>query len=267
MWTRVVFIVLVLSLTIGLSVTARAADTVETYDEGAVDFEFYLGGDGLNLPKYEKTVFSNVLVGYGLLPRLSGYISLGAESDEYLTYGQGGYSFGVFGTPLDTDHFDIDLMMDVGMSGESLNAIGVTPALELNFDLRPDMELWGLYVRLEDGLAGRDESVADDPATPDIDETETRYEFTQSLSQTYGTYFTIAERHQILAEYYYSYNTNPARGELRSDSGGFALGYNVSIVDNLELITQVNCHPGHDHQDATWGASVGIIVGIPKTKQ
>jgi hypothetical protein len=240
-----------------------AADTVETYDQGAVDFEFYLGGDALNQPKYEKTLFGNLLVGYGLLPGFSGYFTLDAESDDSLLNGESGYSFGIFGTPLDTDHFDLDLLLDVGMGGEAVGDISVTPGLEFNFDLKPDMELWGLYVRVEDGISGRDESVEDDPSTPNVNEEKTKTKVVQSLGYTGGTYFTIAGRHQILAEYYHAQNMNPAPDELRWDSGGFALGYNVGLVDNLELVTQVNAHPGHNHQDATWGAYVGFIATIP----
>jgi len=200
-----------------------------------------------------------------LLPRFSGYLSLGAASDEYLTHAKGGYSFGLFGTPLDTRYVDLDLLLDVGMTGENFNQIGVTPGFELNFDLKPDRELWGLYVRIQDTLSGRDESVEDDPATPNVNEAKKKFVLTRATHHTFGTYFTIAGRHQILAEYYQTANSNPALGELGLDSDGFALGYNVMLADNLELITQANCHPGHDHQDATWGGIIGIIVTIPRT--
>ncbi len=241
---------------------AYGADTVETYDQNAADFEFSMGIDGLNLDKYEKAVCGSVLVGYGLLPRFSGYVSLSAAADEYLTYGESGYSFGLFGTPVDTDHFDLDLMLDIGMGGEAMGEMGVTPAIELNFDLLPDLGRWGLYARLEDSIAGRDESTPDDPAT-NADEAEKKYEINHGLNQTYGTYVTIAERHQLLAEYYHLSNTNEAEGELASDIGGFALGYNVMLTDDFELTSQVSYHPSHDDQDEIWGAAVGIIVAIP----
>jgi hypothetical protein len=243
---------------------AQGADTVETCDEGAVDFEFFLGGDALNLDEYEKTVYSELVLGYGLLPAFSGYVALGAEADEFLVQGEGGYSFGLIGTPLDTDHVDLDLMLDVSLGGEGFAEPGVAPGLELNIDLLPDQEVWGVYARLIDAVSGRDVSVEDDPTTTTVDESETRYELQHAIDQTYGTYVTIAGRHQILAEYYHTSNTNPADDELSSDSGGFAVGYNIVLVDNLELITHINCHPGHDHQDATWGASLGIVVTIPR---
>ena len=79
---------------------------------------------------------------------------------------------GIFGTPVDSDHFDLDLFLDASFSPDEF---GLTPALELNFDLAPDLEVWGVYIRVEEGFSGRDESTEDDPATVAVDESETKF--------------------------------------------------------------------------------------------
>jgi hypothetical protein len=259
-------VLLSLILLICLVSASYAADTVETYGKGAGEFEIYLGGDGFNLPKYEKAVSGDLLVGYGLLDRFSGYMTLSAASNEYLTDAEGAYSFGIFGTPVDTDHVDFDLMLNAGMGGENFSQIAVSPGFELNFDLKPDMKLWGVYIRVSDGMSGRDESVADNPDTPNVDETNQKMVFTMAIDQTLGTYVTIKERHQILAEYYQTSYVHPGPEEPSYDIGGFALGYNVVLVDNLELITQINARPGYNHADGSVGGFVGLIAVVPNDK-
>ena len=173
--------VLTLAATAFVAARAFAADTTETFDLGASDFELYLGFDGAGLEKYEKTVWAEVLVGFGFVERFSGWVALSAEANERFAAGEGGASFGVFGTPLDTEYLDLDLSLGAGFGGDEVFA---APGLELNLDARPDLALCGLYVRVEEALAGRDETIADDPATTEIDETRERYAFEPTTALT-----------------------------------------------------------------------------------
>lgn len=251
----------------GSALVAQAADTIEVYDVGATDFEWYAGLDGINLDKYEKVVYSELALGYGLLPALSGYAAMAMESDEYLTYGAGSFGFGLIGAPVDTDHFDLDLYLDTNLGGETFNEMAVTPGLEVNFDLLPDMGLWGVYGRVEEVLQGRDESTPDDPATTDVDETETKHELAPQTHYVAGTYVTLAERHQILMEWDSAINHNPVDNDERNVIGGLAAGYNVLLTDNLELVNQAYFDFPQNDEDFAWGLSVGLVVTLPAVKE
>lgn len=166
---------------------AESADTIETFDAGAFDTEFYVGAGGFALEREERTLGANTVLGYGLLDRFSGYLAFGVETNTYLAEGHSGAAFGLFGTVLDTDHFDADLYGDIAADGEAMSEIAATPGLELNFDLRPDQALWGLYARVEASFTGEEKETkpGEDP----------EYETNQTTNHTFGTYVTIAERH------------------------------------------------------------------------
>jgi hypothetical protein len=239
---------------------AWGADTCEVFDVGATDFEFYLGYDGIGLDKYEGALSGEVVAGYGFMDGFSGYISAAGESNEYFTTGSGGLAFGIFGTVVDTDHFDLDLFLNVGFTAEEF---GLTPALELNFDLEPDLALWGIYLRVEQALAGRDESTEDDPATAGVDESRTKYTFASTTGLTVGTYYTVAENHQLLLEFDMAFANNPAAGEDTTELGRVALGYNVMLTDAIEMINQVSFDIPQSGEDFAMGVSTGIIVTMP----
>ena len=142
-----------------------------------------------------------------------------------------------------------------------------TPALELNLDARPDLALCGLYLRAEEDLAGRDDSVADDPATRDVDEAKERHAFAPTTALTFGGYFTIGERHQLLLEYDVALHHGD-RGAgpdapRAVERGGVALGYNVRLSDAIELVTQVSVDVPDRGERVSAGISIGFIATMP----
>ncbi len=237
-----------------------AVDTTETYDVGATDYEFYLDFSGIGLDKYEKTISATAVLGYGFMERFSGHVSVFGESNEYFGDGGGGVLMGFFGTPVDSDHFDLDLHLDAAYSADEF---GLTPSLEMNFDLLPDLEKWGVYIRAEEGLAGRDESTEDDPVTA-ADESRADFAFAPSTGLTAGTYWTVAPDHQLLLEYDMSFANNPADGEDTVGIGGVALGYNVVLHESVEMINQLFFDIPQSGEDFSVGISVGIIMTMPE---
>jgi len=242
---------------------ARAADTTETYDVGATDFELYLGFDGVGRGEYEKTISGETVVGFGFIDRFSGYLTVAGESNEHFGQGSGAVSFGVFGTPVDTDHIDLDLFLDVGFGPDEF---GITPALEINFDLAPDLAVWGVYLRVDEVFTGRDESTHDDPATLDVNESKPRFAFAPQTGLTAGTYWTMVPGHQLLLEYGMGILHHPAEGERTLDIGGVALGYNVKVVDAIELISQVALDIPQGDEPFSVGFMIGLIVTMPSAK-
>jgi len=240
-----------------------AADTTEPFALGVSDFELYLGLDGAGFGENEKVVWGEALLGFGITERFSGYLTMSAEGNERLSAGTGGASFGVFGMPLDTDHVDLDLFLGAGFGDGEMYA---APALELNVDARPDLALCGLYVRAEETLSGRDNSIADDPATVAVDETKERYVFAPMTALTVGGYFTIAEIHQILLEYDMAFHHgDPPPGEDGRvfEAGGVALGYNAAITHAVELVTQVSVDVPNDGEEPAAGFMLGLIATMP----
>ncbi len=236
--------------------SALAADTTEVFDVGATDFEAYLGFDGLGLGEYEKTIWAEVLLGLGVMESFSGYVAAAGESNEAFGNGGGSVCFGIFGTPVDTDHFDLDLFLD---AGHAPGEFALTPAVEINLDAEPDLALFGFYLRAEEALTGRDDSEPDDLSTPAVDESNEQYTLTPSTGLTAGAYWTLGEIHQLLLEYDMAFHHEQGETEL----GAVALGYNLMIFEPLELITQLSFDIPNSGEDASLGLMVGLIGTMP----
>jgi hypothetical protein len=232
--------------------SARAADTVETWDVGATDVDFYLGFDGIGRARYERSVYGDMMLGYGLVDRLSAYVGTTLSGIELFSDGSADLYVGIFGTPLDTDHFDLDFFLDVGAGGPEFSAFTVTPAIEVNVDIEPDRALLGMYGCVGVPLFGR--PTEDDP---------TEHVFVADVVTTVGTYLTILEHHQLLLEYDMLFRTRLAEGEDTVEVGGVALGYNVVAHDAIELINQVYLDIPRSGEPVAVGFMVGFIATLP----
>jgi hypothetical protein len=141
----------------------------------------------------------------------------------------------------------------------------IAPAVELNLDAKPDLALCGLYLRAEEALEGRDDSVEDNPAT-DADETREKYTFAPTTALTVGAYVTIAEIHQILVEYdiafHHGLNDAPEGKPEVVEHGGVALGYNVVVSENFEILSQVSVDIPNSGEKVAAGFMVGLIASI-----
>ncbi|NOZ01560.1 MAG: hypothetical protein GXP54_06690 [Deltaproteobacteria bacterium] len=233
-----------------------AADTVETWDVGATDVDFYLGYDGIGLRRPDRTVFGDMMLGYGILDRFSAYLGMTLQGTDAFTDGTASLYLGIYGTPVDTDHFDLDLFLDVSTGGDGLKEFQVSPSLEMNFDLDPDLRTWGMYLRVGFPVYGRTVFPPGKPNTPE-------HEVAFHIETTAGTYWTVAEGHQLLLEYDMGLHPLPSDEVYGVNVGGVALGYNVCVVEDcaLELINQVY----FDIPQAGENFSVGIMMGFIAT--
>jgi hypothetical protein len=242
---------------VGLSSVALGADTIETWGIGATNIEYYLGLDGLGLESRERTVSSAVVLGYGIVDGFSGYFGASLQSDDRFGQGMGALSLGIFGTPVDTRHFDMDLILDSGISGPGLSEFSLTPGIEFNVDSRPDLAIWGFYLRAGIPIYGG--SAHGGPHhTKLADPGRTHRNFSLCLNP--GAYLRVAPGHQLLIEYDVSLHYRKVDG--RSwENGGLAMGYNAVLSDSIELITQAYLDvPQHDD-----GFSVGLLFGFIAT--
>ncbi|RJO65025.1 MAG: hypothetical protein C4523_17130 [Myxococcales bacterium] len=259
---------------------AQAADTTETFDPGASDFEFYLNFDGLGKDKYEKEISAEALAGFGIMDRFSAYLAFAGASNEYFGDGAGSASLGLFGTPLDTDHLDLDLFLDASFGASDF---AFTPALELNLDVAPDLAVAGFYLRAAEVFAGRDETPEPDAAplvceqvenpqggpptliceAGETEEPERELALAPATELTFGAYWTVADGHQLLVEYDMAAANNPAEDEDVWSIGGVALGYNVAIHDSVEMANQLFFDIPQADETFGVGVGVGFIFSLP----
>ncbi len=219
----------------------RAADTIETFDPGVSDFEIYAAYDGAGLPSEDRALGAAALLGIGIVPRFSGYLAVGSAAKEDLSDAEGALALGVFGTPVDTEHFDLDLLLDVTVHGPGFSSFHVLPIAELNLDF-PN---FGVYLRTGGNLEGTAER--DGGVSRNL-----------SIIVNPGVYVTIRERHQLLVEYCGDVHLND---EIRYEQAGIALGYNVALSDRVELINQVSLSIPIDDGGVSAGFMVGMIAG------
>ncbi len=240
--------------------TARATDTIETFDEGAMDLELYGGVEGLGLARDDPRLFGDTTLGYGIVDRLSGYLRGAGSTNDQLAEESGELGTGLFGTPLDSDHVDLDLIIDL-----SVDSAGpaVTPGVEINLDAAPDQAFWGAYLRAEERFAGREEATGSAPPGAAVEEAaEPEPELAPVTAATLGLYLTMADDHQLLVEANGLLRNNPAEDEHALDLGGVALGYNVALHESFELINQL-CLDVPVREDESFAA--GLVIGFIAT--
>ena len=211
---------------------ARAADTVEAFDAGALDLESHIGIESLSQPT--TGVASELVLGYGVADRLSATVALELEDASVA-----GVAAGVIATALDTDHLDLDLLLTLGAGPPSLGTIALAPAIELNLDRSPNLGSYGLYLRLALPL----EAPLDGPDRP----------LRVRLEAVGGAYVTLATRHQLLLEHESSLD----------DPGTLALGYNVTLDDTWQLVSAARFGLPFAGEPATVGLVFGVIVTLP----
>lgn len=236
---------------------AGAADTVETWDVGATDVDFYLGTEGIGLDEAsDRAVYGDIMLGYGLIERFSAYFGTTLQGDGALANATAAFYFGCFGTPIETDHFDLDLFLNISAEGPGFEQLQLAPALELNWDHDPEMRTAGVYMRLGMPVYGRETSSQNQLAEPGHDAAF-------HLEGTLGMYVTVSDSEQLFLELLAGVHPSPGPEEEPFDGLGAAIGYNVGIHDSIELITQVSAEIPHDDTPFSVGAMVGFIATLP----
>ncbi len=202
---------------------SKGADTIETWEPGWIDLEMYVGYDGAGLPSAERNLNVATVIGFGLVPRLSAYVAAEVQAKETLNSAETALSAVLFGTPIETSLFDLDLLLDFTVSGPDFNLLNTSPYMELNWDI----ENFGFYLRTGVEVGGISPALETEQAAKTV---ETFFFFNP------GVYVTIRDKHQLLLEY---------DGAVRLaknaayEQGGLAFGYNLAFKETLELIQQI----------------------------
>lgn len=219
-------------------VSVYGADTVETWDTGATDIELYYDLSKFDGKNSLSNSSSNFLIGYGLIDNLSGYLSHSISSFYTETSVSNTLNFGIFGTPVKKGSFQMDLFLDFESSGT------LTPAFELNYNLNPDMSGRGFYLRGYIPVNSANE-----------------YKFINSIL---GFYCTFSAAHQFLLEINVDYNDKLEEDKFNANT--ISLGYNIGLVENFELITQLTLNVPKDDESPSGGFMIGFVSTIPAAK-
>jgi hypothetical protein len=232
----------VLLACVGTSTVARANDTVEPFDQGAWDAELFAGHEGVGRPLHDQCASAQMLLGYGLVDRLSAYVDVTGRLVPAGPEDAMEPHVGIFGTLVDSDHVDLDLGLGGGLqvSGEG-TAHTLELAGELNLDHDPNSETFGTY--LQPGIAW---------LNPGGEGSELE------IGSGLGAYVTALSVHQFLLESRVRFAP-----DLQWET--VSLGYNVKFTPTVELLTELGLDLSAGARSAAVGASIGFIFTLPAT--
>ena len=229
---------------------AHALDTLETYEPGGLTrFEAAVGVEGMGPRGTERGLCTAFLFGVGITDWFSAHYIGSGRSSEHLTNGQTVHGFGVIATPIDSYHFDLDLLADVGFVGTE--RAFVSPGLELNIDAHPDQSSFGLFVQVGAHVMGRP-PLPDGPLQP-----------RRKLSVPFalGSYVALADVHRLLLLMDFLSIVDPRPEDRPLEVGALRAGYNVAVHEQIELQHEVLLDLPQDGEDV----AVGIWFGIQAT--
>lgn len=224
---------------------ASALDTTEVFDPGPTNAELHMGYGGVGRAPTDRELSKELVFGYGLSNRASAYLATCLAVDQATFARETALCFGMLSTAVDTDHFDVDLMLDVEAAGNGLDALGLAPGIELNFDRDPGMSGWGLYVRSA--------FVSTHPGSG--------LERLQDLVVNPGAYLRVSDRFEVLVEYDAVWGLGVGR-DRTGDATGLAIGLNTFVSPAIELISQVHRTSPVESEQATWSVGLGLVATL-----
>jgi hypothetical protein len=262
-------IVLSLCMMTVLSSKGWSADTTEQFDKGLSDAEMHTSYWGIGNAESERGVGAEFVLGAGVTDWLSVNLATCAQANDSFAEGTGSTSFGIFTTPVDTEHFDLDYAFGVSLCNLASGKPG--PAdhmagefslefyIELNLDSSDDMDGYGFYLGITEVRTGIDESEID------MNGEEIRKFIDASFTELVGgVYITVAEGQQLFLAYDWFYNHGDVDYDHATGIGGVALGYNFCITDNVEIISEIYYDlPQDDDEDPGTAITIGFISTLP----
>jgi len=190
---------------------------------------------------------------------MSGSFAFGAEANDKLANGENSFSFGLFSSLYDSDHFDFDIF------GSVSDSLELTPGVELNFDIRPDLIFAGFYLRTEHAMTGVEDKSAE-VTTDGVGTESATYKIDHSTQFTFGGYYTINEKVQLLTEFDLALNYDAPDEKEKTELGSLAFGLNYAILDSIELISQINYDIPQNEEDGSFAVNIGFVATMPSIK-
>lgn len=242
-----------LLLTLLLATSVRAADTVELYAAHEASAEFTMGFEGMRQVAGDREVSNEILFGHGLGSRFATYLGASIVPDQEFRIDGADVFVGLMGAAVESDHLDVDLVLDLSVLGSAGHEFLLAPMLELNLDHDPRMQTWGAYLRAGVPMWRERTEHADGRSTR-----EQRVD----LALNPGIYLTLSDRHQLLLEYATDIRLAEPDGD-RTAAGRMALGLNTLLSEPLEIITQLHVDLPEDGSRAELGVALGFVATLP----
>ena len=128
-WTTRWMTPIIAVMGVGLCADAWAADTTEPFELGVSNIDLYAGIDELGVEGHGPVITVDTMLGVGITPWLSYYLGAALYADGHAEASSGDLYTGLCGTPLDTDHVDLDLcLFQLGCCSLSNQCLlGLTP--------------------------------------------------------------------------------------------------------------------------------------------
>lgn len=222
---------------------AFAGDTSELLDNGQIEVSPSFGVGNIT-DGVKPNVFAGLTVGYGVTEYMTLSANLGWNSFEALAGNNANVGFDALFTPLDTEHFDIDVHFSVSTSIIA-GGLVVNPGFEFNYDTSNDMDGFGAYIRLE--LPIHSEYDMNQDVNTDFD-----------LEVLAGLYFYVVPDHQLVVEGGITTSNLASKiADAALDGGFVSIGWNYAITDSFELLTEcaIDIPKGGD------GTSAAFTIG------
>ncbi len=230
-----------------LSLSLYGLDTTENLSKGNTDLGIYTNFSGIDTD--QKSVGFEACLGYGITDYLTAYVGIGETATDKLLQpeGYGSYRYAqLISTVLNSDHLDIDLTFTMA-SGMTL-----TPAIEINYDIEPDMAFAGLYSKVQHNIMGEGSEAGKDDR------------LLNATNVAFGAYYAPTENLQLLVQYDMTFNHTDVDGVRDLDIGSIAVGANYCINDNIELIVDFGADIPQDDEDIAYTAGVAAFFTISK---
>ncbi|MBN1433223.1 hypothetical protein JW921_00580 [Candidatus Fermentibacterales bacterium] len=213
---------------------AAALGPTDPFELGFSEWEVFASYSGLGLDREESSLSTELLMGVGIRPRISGSLSITGESDTWLGNASQTISIGLFGVLLESDRVAWDLYGSVSTSGL------VMAGTELSLSLG---ERAGAHLNLETGF----ENAPDDSQSIDT-----------SLSIAPMVHYDLSASATVLAAA--SIGHYPDSDESSTELEAISLGVTFALREGLELETQADYYPSTDETDASAGLTAGLIA-------
>lgn len=234
---------------------AFAVDTTELLDKGVVEVAPTTGL--ANIHDGKPGWMSDIALAYGVADFMTISTTFAMGSDIALLNSEAlgfGFDFDVLFTPVDTDHFDIDFHVDFGWDG----GYTIAPGLEFNFDSDNEMSGFGAFVTLDFPIFSGIKVGQEDKEPEDAVKTDFNIEW------SLGLYYNIMEGHQLLVAGGMAIeNVAKKLADEATYVGNVALGYNVELFENFELVNEVAIEIPKGGDDVSASITVGAIIDLP----
>lgn len=207
----------------------------DPFDAGLSDWEIFIGYAGIGLDRSGSGVSSELLMGAGLTPWLSGSFTVAVEADAYLGSVSETASIGLFGVVIGRERFSWDLYGSAETSGALMTGT------ELDFIFGRA----GAHLNLEAWFQN-------DPENPEGTET--------SLVISPMLHYEVSESVVVLSAVSLGYC--PGDDEPEAELDAISVGANLALDEHLELETQLDYVPGDDEVEASASVTAGLITAF-----